>query len=380
MKIAYCTNGICFLGGISLVTIHKANALAEVEGNEVYVCVSDHFKSDVASRLSNKVTLVDLNIDYSKDDWKSPWHLMVANTFKRWRHKKRLAQALRAINPDIVISTSLSEKYMVADIKGPWKRVREFHLPTDYRKHVSTGFVGRLKARINEIYDLKWKNRAYDRVVVLTNEDKELNWRGEGHVRVIPNPLGEKMEESAPLTNKKIITVGRLEPQKNHGSLIRAFRKVADVHPDWTLEIYGVGSLQNRLQTLINELGLQENVFLKGATLTPQKEILASSVFVLTSVYEGFGVVLTEAMQCGVPVVSYDCPCGPKDIITDGVDGFLVPSGDETALAEKICRLIDDPTLRRQMGASAKQATAKYDIENIRGLWMQLFRELVGDK
>ena len=131
MRIVYCLNSISHLGGIANVTIMKANALTDYEGNKVYVCVTDHIKNAISGKLSSKVKLINLNINYYKDDWKSTWHLLKATTIKRSRHKKELSKVLNCIKPDIVISIDQSEKYFITEIKGDWKLIREFHFNTD---------------------------------------------------------------------------------------------------------------------------------------------------------------------------------------------------------------------------------------------------------
>lgn len=162
--------------------------------------------------------------------------------------------------------------------------------------------------------------------------------------------------------------------------MIRAFRIVVDNHPDWILEIYGEGYERTMLQNLIEELHLENNVRLCGSTSQMQEMMVEALCFVLSSIYEGLPLVMLEAMSCGLPVVSYDCPCGPKDIITDGVDGYLVPAGDERMLAEKICSLIENPAKRAEMGAEAVKKSENYSVDKIIPMWMELFERLVAEK
>lgn len=221
----------------------------------------------------------------------------------------------------------------------------------------------------------------YDRIILLTEEEREKYWRHDKRAFVIPNPCSWNMPKVTSLNNaKKIISAGRLAYQKNHASLIRAFRIVVKKHPLWKLEIYGEGDLRGMLQTLINEYELEGSVFLKGYTAQAEKEMLDASCFVLSSLYEGFGLVIVEAMSCGLPVISYECPTGPKDIITDGEDGFLVPVNDEERLADRICFLIENEDKRKMMGQAARQKAEKYKIENIIPQWVELFQELILEK
>ena len=356
MKIVYCLNSINYIGGIENVTVTKANALAEIVDNEVFVIVSDHKEAvGFANRLYNSVHLINLGVNYYADDWKSQWHVLKGIFIKRRLHKKRLAKTLYEIQPDVVISVGQAEKYMLPEIKGNWIIIREIHYRKDFRRLAATSrpMLYKVFARLSDYYDYNCKIGKYDGIITLTQEDKDLNWRKADKVYVIPNPLTFRNNNISMLDTKKVIAVGRLSAQKNFLSLICAFRSVADYYPDWTLEIYGEGNELSILQKQIISLHLENNVYLCGNTSDVQSRMCDSSIFVLSSIFEGLPLVMLEAMACGLPVVSYDCPCGPKDIIIDGVDGFLVSTGDEKMLAEKICYLIENPNIRTQMGTAA---------------------------
>ena len=380
MKIVYCLNSISHLGGIAVVTIVKANALAEIAGNEVYVCVSDYRPNALSARLSEKVALVDLDINYYADDWKSKWHVWKGIFVKRCKHKRKLTQKLKEIDPDIVVSVGQCEKYMLPKIKGRWATVREIHYISDYRSYTASGFRERIYASFCECYDLNWKIKGYDHIVLLTEEDRKRNWRKVENVSVIANPQTFQGTLPSAVKNKKVISIGRLEAEKNYSSLIQAFRNVVQKHSDWTLEIYGEGRLKRELQNLTEHLGLERNISLNAPIIAVADKYAEASCFALSSVYEGFSLVIVEAMACGLPVVAYDCPCGPKDIISNGVDGFLVAMGDEQALADKINYLIEHPDKRIAMGKAALEKTQKYSVEKIVPIWMNLFEDLLKKK
>ncbi len=376
MKIVYCLNSICYVGGIERVTIVKANALAELPRNEVYIMVTDNHGRTLTTPLSDKVHLIDLDVNYYHDDWKSKWHVLKGIVVKRREHKKKLTEKLNRIQPDIVVSVGQAEKYFLPSIRGNWAKVRELHYEKNFRQRLATSLREKLSAKLSDWYDYKFKIKYYDQIVVLTEEDKEKNWKEYDNVSVIPNPVSFESDAVATLENKKVVSGGRLTSQKNYASLIRVFRKVADRHPDWTLDIFGEGPQRKQLEEQIVALGLSENVFLRGNTSNVESELSEASCLVLSSIFEGFGIVLTEAMQMGLPVVSYACPCGPKDIIREGEDGFLVQVGDEEALAERICRLIEDEDMRQRMGRNAKENVKRYSTDNIIGMWMELFGKL----
>ena len=379
MKIAYCVNSIRYLGGIQRVTAVKANALAEIPGNEVYLVVTDNKEGQEIHELSRKVHLVDLDINYYHGDRERSFFASYYVYFaKSAKHKKALTRALSQINPDIVISVGLSEKYMLTSMRNrTWKIIREFHCEKNYRFKYATSLFGKIQGSISDFYEFHFIDKKFDKIVVLTNEDKETNWQGWDNVAVMPNPVAFKCNEPSSLNEKVVISMGRLHHVKNFSSLISAFGQVVKKHPDWILRIYGDGELKQALNDQINQAGLQDNVFLMGFSNDMPTALRQSSIFAFSSLVEGFALVIVEAMECGLPVVSYQCPCGPKDIITDGKDGFLVPVNDEHLLTERICSLIEDETLRRQMAVAAKSRAQHYHVENIAQRWMDLFNEVI---
>ena len=379
MKIAYCVNSIRFLGGIQRVTVVKANALAEIPGNEVYILATDNKAGPVVQELSPKVHLIDLDINYyNRNEQRSVLTNMIVGLAKGIPHKRALKRTLRQINPDVVISVGMSEKYMLTSMRNrTWKIVREFHSEKNYRTKHARSLFKKTISKCSDIYEFSYVDKRFDRIVVLTEEDKETNWVGWKNVSVMPNPVAFKCDVPSSLTEKSVISMGRLEHVKNFASLISAFWIVAQRYPDWTLKIYGDGSLKDSLQNQINESGLQNNVFLMGFSNDMERALRQSSIFAFSSLVEGFALVIVEAMECGLPVVSYQCPCGPKDIITDGKDGFLVPVNDEQMLADKICDLIENEDLRHQMAAAAREKALRYRDSNIAEQWMKLFEDIV---
>lgn len=383
MKIVYCTNSICYIGGMERILIAKANALAAIDGNEVWIIVAENRKT-LSMPLDERVHLIDLKINYFIDDWKSKWNVLKGVLLKRWLHCKKLKKALNEIQPDIVISQGRSDKHFLPKlkIKSNPSFIREFHLLTNYRwwSINPNRKRERLMAWLADLYDFKYSIKRYDRFVLLTHEDKERYWKNNEKAVVIPNPLTDVHSSQSKLVNKTVVGVGRLSKQKNFESLIRAWVMVHKAHPDWFLEIWGDGEEKKALQCQIEKLHLQNIVFLKGSTFDIFTQYERSSIYVLSSKYEGFGLSIIEAMSCGVPVVSYQCPCGPKDIITDGKDGFLVTVGDEQQLADRIIYLIEHEEERHQMGRVAFLKSQHYDMDVIIDKWMSLFHQLIDEK
>ncbi len=379
MKIVYCLNSIRYIGGIQRVTVVKANALAEIPGNEVYIVVTDNKVGPETHKLSPKVHLIDLDINYHDRDRERSFIAVNMIYFAKCaRHKKVLRNTLRQINPDIVISVGMSEKYMLTSMrKHSWKIIREFHCERNYRTKYATSLFGKIQGRVSDFYEFNFVDKKFDRIVVLTDEDKETNWQGWNNVSVMPNPVAFKCDEPSSLNEKVVISMGRLHHVKNFSSLISAFGQVIKKHPDWILRIYGDGELKQTLHDQINRTSLQDNVFLMGFSNDMESALRQSSIFAFSSLVEGFALVIVEAMECGLPVVSYQCPCGPKDIVTDGKDGYLVPVNDEQMLAEKICDLIEDENLRCQMASEARLRAQYYHVESIAQKWMALFNEVI---
>lgn len=381
MKIVYCTDSICYLGGIQNITITKANGLAQM-GHQVWIIVTDN-KYPPLHPIDPKVQVINLDINYFEDDWKSKFYVIKSILIKRKKHKKAIAKVLNDINPDIIISTGTSEKNFLPNIRlnSTPIFIREIHFQKGYRLSHARSLFEKIMAIIGNWYDYSWNINKYDQIVILTNEDKELNWKNNSKVSVISNPVTfDTNIKTAPLTNKKIITAGRLVYQKNHKSLINAWKIVDQKHPDWQLEIWGDGALKNELSKQINTLGLNNKVLLMGYTNDIISRMLQASGCVLSSLYEGISLVLIEAMSCGLPVISYSCQCGPKDLIEHGKNGFLCKVNDETKLAEYICSIIEDDKLRIRMGQASKKKSEEFRIEKIATQWINLFQTLINNK
>lgn len=382
MKIAYCIDSVTAMGGIERITIAKANALADMEGYDIYILVAYHHIVPIFP-LNPKIKLVVLDVDYGADYGKSPlqaWGIMVQ---KRKEYKRKLEKVVDEIMPDILISVNQSEKFSIKSLSLNYHPIiiREVHFCTEYRLLEPQNTFQLLVAKLRHWYDYRWNMKAIHRIVLLTEEDKERHWKNNPKAMVIPNPITDVPNVAHSETKeKRVIAAGRLVNQKNFASLIRAWKGVQAKHPDWKLDIYGEGSLKTSLEKLIADLQLEGAVCLQGKTQEIFKEMTNSSIFVLSSIYEGFGLVIVEAMSCGLPVVSYACPCGPKDIIEEGKDGFLVEVNDEQTLAARINQLIEDEELRRQMSQAALQKSEKYKMERIIPMWMDLFEKLKREK
>lgn len=219
----------------------------------------------------------------------------------------------------------------------------------------------------------------FDAVAVLTQRDREEYGRLLPGVKLlrIPNAVHSMDQKPSDHTNKVVLAAGRLFPQKGFDMLIPAWAKVAERHPDWQLRIFGTGERWPQLRKLIEEHHLYNHVFLMGHTQQLDDELAKASVYVLSSRFEGLPMVMIEAMAHALPVVSFDCPTGPADVLTDGQEGLLVPPKDIDGLADALCRLLDDRSLRSTMGEAALKTAHNYAPEAVHPQWEDLFSELL---
>ena len=380
MKIAYIYPAFINIGGADKIIISKANYMAERWGYEVYLITDSQNGLEPFFPLSEKVHLVDLDINFFQQYQYGPLKRLMVYLRLMRKYKRALTQTLAQIRPDIVISTfsrdakfvNLYKRYAkaaIAEVHTTKKNIRA--LPNLRLK----GGVYKLLAAYIE-HQLNASAKKFDEVVVLNTLEEEL-WRPVRPVRVINNAVQYYPEEENPLLAKSVIYVGRAEYEKAPDRLIEVWRLVAQRHPDWTLRMFCTGAMLDELKAKVQEYGIEQQVLFMPPTKDMEHEYMTSSLCVLTSRYEGFPVVLQEAMGCGLPCISFNCPSGPRYIIKDGEDGYLVENGNIEAFAEKVCLLMENVSLRRQLGQSAKQHMAYYSKERIMGQWRELFDSLV---
>ncbi|HET8537065.1 MAG TPA: glycosyltransferase family 4 protein [Solirubrobacteraceae bacterium] len=218
-----------------------------------------------------------------------------------------------------------------------------------------------------------------DALTVLTSSDRETYEHvlaDHPPLHEIPNAAPALEAPSSTLDRPVVLAAGRLTLQKGFDMLIPAFAQVVARHPEWTLRICGGGPQRHALAHQVVELGLSHNVFLMGPVDHLERQMAQASMFVLSSRHEGLPMVMVEAMSLGVPVVSFDCPTGPRDVIEDGRSGILVPADDVDALARAMLSVIEDPERRHELGAGAARRAQDYALESIGPRWEALIEEL----
>lgn len=379
MKIVYCLIDSSRSGGMERSICCKANYLADVMGYDMTIVTTDRREKPNFFDFSSRIKFVDLEINYDESDALPTYKSLFLKIKKRKLHKLRLEKVLNDLKPDVSISTYTHELSILSEIKDGSKKVAEIHFSKSYKSIEYSFHDIPLIKRILAILGEKRKRlyiHKYNAFVVLTEEDKQ-RWNGVENIKVIPNPLSFYPSAQSSCLSKRVISVGRLTRQKAYPLLIAAWQLVASKHMDWELAIFGGGEDLGMLNKMIAEKRL-DNITIYPPTTNIVQEYLNSSLYVMSSIYEGFGMVLTEAMACGLPCVSFDCPSGPSEIIKDGEDGFLVETGNVEKLAQKITLLIEDENLRKEMGQKAKVNVQRFLPENIMPQWISLFNELTG--
>lgn len=366
MRILYITDALAVWGGIERVLSNKMNYLVEHYGYDVYVITTNQGKHVAPYPLDNRIHACDLNIQFHHQYRYCGLKRILVYTKLNRLFLKRLKAAINEIEPDLMICIRME---FVGLIRKADKRI-----PLVYESHsMCNSYLYEklsLLRRIRQYFDRRSVNRA-DCVVSLTNGDAD-DWRRyNDNVYVIPNlvnfnPLGKH----SGLRSKNVIFVGRFSEQKDVWSLLSIWQLVHQRHPEWKLNIYGEGALKNNFLEVIKDEDLNIEVF------PPTDEILdrylECSLLIMTSRYEPFGLVLPEAMSCGLPVIAFDCPYGPGAIISDGYDGFLIGKYSKELFAERICQLIEDDSLRLYMGTNAVSSAKRYKSDSVMLQWKQL--------
>lgn len=369
MKILYIFRSLAVWGGIERILVDKMNWLASEDGIDVFMLASDQGEHPIPYCLDARVHFEDLNINFHRQYHYSFLKRILIASRMHQRYKLLLSNAIHRILPDIIVCTTSDQIDVITRLKGRIPLIVESH--SICNRTVESG-KNELFRKFRRYFFLKSLLRA-DCVVSLTEGDA-VDWRQfHPQVRVIPNMLHPCDIEKSSLTSKRVIWVGRFDYQKRAEVAITIWNLVVQKHPDWCLDIYGEGEMSSEIGLMASK---SKNVYVHKPVAQIFDCYRDSSILISTSLFEPFGLVLVEAMSCGLPVVSYDCPYGPSDIITDGVDGFLVPFDNIQYYADVICRLMDNYSLRERMGQAAFVSSKRFDAEHIMPQWVALFCEL----
>lgn len=381
-KIVFCAPALYSAGGVERVVSFKASYFADQLGYDVTIIVTEGRGRDCYFPLSNKVKVINFELGF-EELWRASFVKKIFLYLTKQRQYKRLMKAeLMRIRPDFTISMLRREINFLTSIQDGSKKIGELHVNRANYRNFEANESNVLKRFFAKFWmkSLVGKLKRLDQLVVLTDKSKA-SWTELSNVTVIPDPVTievKSKEVKSEKCSKRIVTIGRYAYQKGYDLLLQAWSEMEKHYPDWTLDIYGQGD-QTGYRQLMSDLGIDANrCHLNG----PVEDVVGvyqnSSVFVLSSRFEGFGMVLVEAMACGLPVVSFDCPAGPDEIITDGYDGLLVPAGDVHTLAEKLNMLMADEDLRHRLACQARQSAQRYDMASIANQWKTLFEKVKG--
>ena len=378
MKIMYIYDSLAKFGGEERILIDKMNWLANNSKNHIYLITTSQGNHPFIFTLSPNVKHIDIDIrEHSQYKFKYPKRLFV-KWVKLIQLKRNLQKQINAINPDIIIGTTHYRADLICNLKCDSNIIIESHCNKNFSGKNDGIYRNLFMQVLNSIYMFyytKTIENKCDVLVTLTKGDAK-NWNT-SRICIIPNIITLIPNTQSMCNKKQVISVGRLTYSKGFDQLIDIWKIVNRKHPNWKLNIYGSGEEDINLKNMIQQYKLENIVTIHPPTPDIYSKMQESSIFILSSMYEGFGLVLIEAMINGVPCISFDCPYGPSNIIDNGNDGFLTPNGNIQAMADKICYLIENENVRKEMGERARYSAMRYAPENIMPLWEKLFNELV---
>ena len=376
MKLIYCIASVYNPGGMERVLLNKVRYLSAKGGYDLTVVTTDQHGRPPFYTFPEQVRMVDLGVNYIDDKFKHPLTKIVGYYRRRRWHRHRLTEFLLQEKADIVISLYPCESGFIPKIKDGSKKILELHqckfVRLQYGRKGLLGLTDRYRTWLDERMV-----RKFDRFVVLTHEDAGY-WGNLENLIVIPNAALNLPVHPADPSVHRVIAVGRLDHQKGFERLLQAWADIpAERRGDWRLDIFGQGEWKEMLEQMIRDLDIVESASICAPTQQIFEEYARSSILAMSSHYEGFPMVMIEAMACGLPVVTFGYKCGPKDIITDGVDGRIVEDGNIPALSAALEQVMNDSDLRTRMSEAARKVTARYSEKTVMQQWETCFQQLL---
>ena len=374
MKLLYCIPSLDSAGGTERVLTNKLNYLAEHHPDiDIVVVLTESQKTDPFFPLNDKIVVYKLNVDYRAE---SNFVLRgLKYYFKKQKHKKELKRILFIERPDITTSLLSYEVEFLSSFNDGSIKIGENHFNKNFRLSFAKSQNSYVK-----MFLAKWRNKSLinnvkklDYLVTLTQSDYDAWYEiPKNKKNVIPNALTSFSDEVSNCLNKRVIAVGRYTPQKGYDMLLSAWKMVQKKHPGWELFIFGDGEDGKKLETIKDNLKLN-TVHLEHTVNDVNIEFVKSSFSVLSSRFEGFGLVIIEAMSVGLPVIAFDCEYGPSEIISNGSDGFLIKNGNVELLADKMNYLIENEKERIKIGMNARIKSQRYNMDNIMSQWISVY-------
>ena len=363
MKILYIVPKINNEGGVARVLSVKANYLIKKLGYEVHILTQNKGNFPLFYSFSKKIFFHDMILKGS--------YFQFINEYR-----KALKNKIKAISPDVILICDNGMKaYMIPFIL-------KTKIPIIFESHGSIYIEEKQKHKFQFSTKLKllfkdYSANKFTKFIALSNESLK-EWNITNGV-IIPNPLWFNTNQFSNLKSKRVIVVSRHSYEKGLDRMLKVWQKVIQKNPEWMLDIYVKPNDNREIQTLVNSLNIRGNVMFHEPVKNINDKYIESSILVMTSRTEGFGMVLIEAMACGLPVLAYDCPVGPRSIITNNENGFLIEDGNVNLFVEKLNLLIENENLRIEMGNKAKENSNRYNLDTIMLQWKNLFEGLIKD-
>lgn len=367
--------------GMERILTAKLNYLAEHTNHELFLLTYEQEGCPLAFSLNNSVHYISINNsipqrkDYSLLTWIKKY-IIARNNFAQ-----TLKEILKEVKPDIIVCNVYS--FTIIDIIIQISYSKGIKTIIESHTKLSTTFLSH-KFRYNKLLYIiikKWdslilkRSRRASYVVALTDQDVE-DWKPYvKKIAVIPNFITIEPKPVKDYSAKRVISAGRYSYEKGYDMLLKAWSTIIKDYPDWQLHIYGDGDRSPYIQQT-EQLGISSSVFLHPSTSDIAEEYSKSSIYVMSSRYEGFGLVLIEAMSCGLPCIAFDCPYGPRNIINNMHDGILVSYKDLDILADYTTFLMANPMTRKEYGLKALENIKRYNKDTIMSQWINLFGKL----
>jgi glycosyltransferase involved in cell wall biosynthesis len=361
MKILYITPKISGEGGLVRVISIKANYLSKIFGHEIHILTQNENHS--------------LFYEFNKN---IGLHNMVLNgkgLKLLFSYRKELKKQISGLNPDLIVVCDGLKGFFI-----PW--ILSLKIPILFEVHgsifnseneIKSNIVNKIKQYI-EITFKKLAGRKFTKIILLSEESaKEWNLNNS---KIIPNPLWFNTVTTSNLDQKRAITVARHSYEKGIDRLLLIWQKVILIHPEWTLDIYGESEANLRYQEMAKELNIESKVNFFEPVVSIIEKYQNSSFCLMASRFEGFPMVLLEAMSCGLPCIAFDCPCGPRSLIFNDENGLLIENHNIDAFSESVIQLINDENKIKRLGKNAVLSVQKYNLEDIMGQWNKLFFEI----
>ncbi|MGO4821569.1 MULTISPECIES: glycosyltransferase family 4 protein [unclassified Flavobacterium] len=362
MKLLYLVPNCNTEGGVARVLSIKTNYLIEKCGYEIHILTQNNGNSKRFYNFNSKIIFQDMILD--------------GNSFQFLKkYQKNLKQHISIVKPDVIIVCDNGLKAFTVPF------ILNTNIPLLFECHGSKYIQENnpKNSYLSQGFDfLKYKFKdfsvqKFDFFIALSEESLQ-EWKV-SKATVIPNPSWITTTTDNLLEKKKVITVARNSFEKGLDRLLSIWQKITVLHPDWVLEIYGDGL--EPLTVLAETLQISSSVSFNKSVVNIEEKYKDASLYVMTSRSEGFPMVLIEAMASGLPCIAYDCPVGPRAIISNNENGFLIENGNESQFVDQLSLLMRDAVLRKELGNNAAETAAKYDLDKIMLQWKTLFETVI---